>query len=87
MSFLVLFGMVWGMVVRMRHTRAHTANRRSHHALAAHSLVKCECGNMRVSHRACPNCGRYNGKVATDVAAKAQLRAERKAKNAKGGQA
>jgi large subunit ribosomal protein L32 len=76
-----------GMVIRMRHTRAHTANRRSHHALAAHSLVKCECGNMRVSHRACPNCGRYNGKVAIDVAAKQQARAERRSKNAKGGQA
>jgi NMD protein affecting ribosome stability and mRNA decay len=36
---------------------------------------------MRVSHRACPNCGRYNGKVATDVAAKAQVRAERRSKN------
>jgi len=66
----------------MRHTRAHTANRRSHHALTATSLMKCECGNMRVSHRACPNCGRYNGKVVTDVAAKAQARSERKAKNA-----
>ena len=42
---------------------------------------------MRVSHRACPNCGRYNGKVATDVAVKAQARAERKAKKAEGGQA
>lgn len=70
------------MVVRMRHTRAHTANRRSHHALVATSLMKCECGNMRVSHRACPNCGRYNGKVVTDVAHKAQARAERKSKNA-----
>ncbi|MDE1924585.1 MAG: 50S ribosomal protein L32 [Patescibacteria group bacterium] len=66
------------MVVRMRHTRAHTANRRSHHALKAHSLVKCECGNMRVSHRACPACGRYNGKVVIDFAAKARARAARK---------
>jgi large subunit ribosomal protein L32 len=70
------------MVIRMRHTRAHTANRRSHHALKAHSLAKCECGVMRVSHRACPNCGRYNGKVVTDVAAKAEARAARKEKNA-----
>jgi len=35
---------------------------------------------MRVSHRACPSCGRYNGKVAVDVAAKAQARAERRTK-------
>ena len=68
------------MVVRMRHNRSQRGNTRSHHALKAHSLIKCECGNMRVSHRACPVCGRYNGKVAVDVAAKAQARAERKTK-------
>jgi hypothetical protein len=44
--------------------------------------MKCECGNMRVSHRACPVCGRYNGRVAVDVAAKAGARAARKAKTA-----
>jgi large subunit ribosomal protein L32 len=59
------------MVVRMRHTRAHTANRRSHHALKAQSLNTCECGAVRVSHRACPSCGRYNGRVAVDHTAKA----------------
>jgi hypothetical protein len=37
---------------------------------------------MRVSHRACPVCGRYNGRVAVDVAAKAQARAERHTKKA-----
>ena len=70
------------MVVRMRHTRAHTANRRSHHALKEHSLVKCECGTMRVSHRACPVCGRYNGRVVVDTAEKAARRAARREKNA-----
>lgn len=54
------------MVVRMRSTHAHTANRRSHHALKEQSLNKCECGATRVSHRACPSCGRYNGRVAVD---------------------
>ncbi|MCX6819714.1 MAG: 50S ribosomal protein L32 [Candidatus Adlerbacteria bacterium] len=68
------------MVVRMRHTRAHTANRRSHHALVAQTLAKCECGATRVSHRACPSCGRYRGRVVVDVAAKAQKKAVRKAK-------
>jgi large subunit ribosomal protein L32 len=71
------------MVVRMRHTRAHTANRRSHHALVTTALVACECGATRLSHRACPTCGRYRGRVAVDVAAKAQRQATRKAKKEK----
>lgn len=68
------------MVVRMRHTRAHTANRRSHHALKAETLVTCECGSPRVSHRACPSCGRYRGRVVVDVAAKAQAKAAKRSK-------
>ena len=67
------------MVVRMRHTRAHTANRRSHHALVAPRMSKCECGAMRSSHRACPSCGKYRGRVVIDVVG----RQERKAKKAK----
>ena len=68
------------MVVRMRHTRAHTANRRSHHALKAKTLATCECGAVRVSHRACASCGRYRGRVVVDVAAKAQAKTTKKAK-------
>ena len=65
------------MVVRMRHTRAHTANRRSHHALRAQKLAVCECGAPRVSHRACAACGRYRGRVVTDFAAKAAAKSSR----------
>lgn len=68
------------MVVRMRHTRAHTANRRSHHALKAQKLATCECGAARVSHRACASCGRYRGRVVVDLAAKAQAKAARRTK-------
>ena len=71
------------MVVRMRHTRAHTANRRSHHALKAKTLAVCECGAARVSHRACQACGRYKGRVVVNVAAKAQKKAERRQKREK----
>lgn len=70
------------MVVRMRHTRAHTANRRSHHALKAQTLATCECGATRVSHRACPSCGRYKGRVVVDLAKKAQVRSAKRAKKA-----
>lgn len=71
------------MVVRMRHTRSHTANRRSHHALKAQTLATCECGAPRVSHRACQNCGRYKGRTVVDVAGKAAAKAQRRAKRDK----
>jgi large subunit ribosomal protein L32 len=71
------------MVVRMRHTRSHTRNRRSHHALVAQALVTCECGAARVPHRACQACGRYKGRVVIDVAGKAAKKAERRTKREK----
>ncbi len=59
------------MSVRMRHTREHTANRRSHHALKAPRLSKCsKCSEMHLRHRMCGNCGTYKGKEVVDVLAK-----------------
>ena len=70
------------MVVRMRATRAHRDNRRSHHALTAARLSKCgNCGAMRKSHTVCMNCGWYNGRKVIDLAAKAAKKAA-KAKKA-----
>lgn len=71
----------------MRHTRAHTANRRSHHALKARVLAVCECGAARVSHRACAVCGRYRGRVVVDLAAKASAKAAKKVKKGEKAQA
>ena len=68
------------MVVRMRHNRSQTGHTRSHHALKAQGLNTCECGAPRVSHRACPACGRYNGRVVLDLAGKAATRAAKQAK-------
>ncbi len=71
------------MVVRMRRNRSQTAQRRSHHALTAAKLQKCECGALRLPHRACAACGKYNGRTVTDVVAiaeKAQKRAKRREK-------
>ncbi|HVU79809.1 MAG TPA: 50S ribosomal protein L32 [Candidatus Paceibacterota bacterium] len=68
------------MVVRMRHNRSQTGQHRAHLAIKARSLTTCECGASRVPHRACPECGRYNGRVAVDLAGKAQARAAKKTK-------
>ena len=65
------------MVVRMRVNRSKTGKRRSHHALRALRAVRCECGALRIPHRACANCGRYNGKVVLDVAGTAAREARR----------
>lgn len=71
------------MVVRMRVNRSKTGKRRSHHALAAGRLAKCECGALRVSHRACPSCGKYNGKVVIDIVGRAKRQARRDKKRQK----
>lgn len=70
------------MSVRMRHTRAHTGNRRSHHALTAPRLSKCpKCSQDHLRHRVCENCGSYRGKEVIDVVAKLEKKdSKRKAK-------
>lgn len=65
------------MVIRMRSTHSHTGNRRSHHAIAADRTSKCVCGALRQPHKACPECGMYNGRVVVDVVAKAERAAKR----------
>ncbi len=61
----------------MRVNRSKTGKRRSHHAIAGQRLAKCECGASRLSHRACPQCGKYNGKVIIDIVAVAKRSARR----------
>ncbi|MBN2094321.1 MAG: 50S ribosomal protein L32 [Candidatus Zambryskibacteria bacterium] len=59
------------MVVRMRHTRAHTANRRSHHKIDAPILTLCkECGSPKKPHAICEVCGKYKGREIINVTAK-----------------
>jgi large subunit ribosomal protein L32 len=68
------------MVVRMRHTRSHTANRRSHHALKSPEMAVCKnCGAMHRPHHMCLACGFYNGRIVIDMKAKAEARTARMA--------
>lgn len=60
------------MVIRMRHTRAHTKNRRSHHALKANTIEtdpKTKVTHLR--HRASLETGTYRGRQVIDMVKKA----------------
>ncbi len=69
------------MVIRMRHTHAHTANRRSHHALKSASFSKCShCGALRKPHTVCAACGHYRGRKVLDIVKGAEKKAKKTAK-------
>ncbi|OGJ00139.1 50S ribosomal protein L32 [Candidatus Nomurabacteria bacterium RIFCSPLOWO2_02_FULL_41_9] len=68
------------MVVRMRSTKSHTGNRRSHHALSSVNFFACEnCKAKKMSHAVCVTCGFYRGRKVLDLVKKA----EKKQKKAK----
>ncbi len=75
------------MVVRMRHTRAHTGNRRSHHALKAKGyILDPETGHPRLKHRASAITGVYKGRKVAALTKKLDnkiKRLEKKTKEAK----
>jgi large subunit ribosomal protein L32 len=72
------------MTVRMRATRSHTGNRRSHHAIKVTSIGICsECKKPKMKHRACVNCGKYDGKSIINVHSKIEKKAKKAKKNSK----
>jgi large subunit ribosomal protein L32 len=61
----------------MRHTRAHTANRRSHHALKGPRLSKdVNTGTVHLRHRMDEN-GMYRGKLILNKKPKQEKREKR----------
>jgi len=72
------------MTVRMRHTKGHSANRRSHHGLKSPRLSDCKnCGSAHLRHRMCDTCGKYKDKQVVDMMAKVEKKKERKKTKAK----
>lgn len=70
------------MVNRMRATRSHRNNRRSHHALDAARMATCsKCGSLHRNHHICTVCGSYKGRTVIDMTAK--IAAKTKKINAK----
>ena len=71
------------MVVRMRHTRAHTGNRRSHHKLTDPAMSIDKTGTVHIRHRASKD-GMYKGRSVTGdpvkKVVKKQAKATKKAK-------
>ncbi len=69
------------MVNRMRATRSHRNNRRSHHALENPATSLCgNCGAPRLQHSMCDVCGFYKGEKVIDMKA---ILEKKEAKNKK----
>lgn len=64
----------------MRHTRAHTANRRSHHALKKGILSISKEGVAHPRHKALLDGSMYRGRSVMDTATKRIVRAQKAAK-------
>jgi large subunit ribosomal protein L32 len=48
---------------KRKHSKGRTHRRRAHDALQARNMITCpNCGEMRLPHRVCPNCGYYKGR-------------------------
>ena len=67
-------------VPKNRHTKSRRNTKRSHHALSRVQLTACtKCGQLRLPHNICENCGTYKGREYVDVLARLTRR-EKKGK-------
>lgn len=56
---------------KRKHSKGRRDRRRAHDALQARNMVACaNCGQMRLPHRVCDNCGFYKGREVVHKAAK-----------------
>ena len=53
---------------KRKHSKSRTGKRRAHDHLTAPAVGNCpNCGKPRLSHRVCPSCGYYNGRVVIEM--------------------
>ena len=53
---------------KQKQSRTRRDKRRTHDSLKASNMVQCSnCGEMRLPHRACPDCGYYKGREVFEV--------------------
>lgn len=66
------------MTVRMRHTKGHTRNRRSHHSLEKPALTTDkDSGTPHLRHRASSITGKYRGRQVINVEDKQEVKTEK----------
>ena len=55
-------------VPKRKTSKARRDKRRANHGVETPALAKCpQCNEMRLSHRACPNCGYYKGRLVLEL--------------------
>ena len=55
-------------LLKKKHSHKRIGGRRAHKAYRQQSLAKCpQCGSARLQHRACSQCGYYNGRAVLAV--------------------
>ncbi len=54
-------------VPKRKKSKMRVRQRRAQIKATIPGTVKCECGATRLAHRACPSCGKYDGRQVLDV--------------------
>jgi large subunit ribosomal protein L32 len=55
-------------VPKRKTSKARRDKRRANHGVATPALATCpQCSEVRLSHRACPNCGFYKGRLVLEL--------------------
>ncbi len=54
-----------------RHSKSRRDKRRANWKAKLPNIAKCpECGEMKLPHRICPSCGKYNGRSVLEIVEK-----------------